>query len=62
VLASLLLAALLSACAGAGGERQDPGGRKTIVVTYSVLGAVVRELTGDVANVVVPMPNGQDPH
>jgi zinc/manganese transport system substrate-binding protein len=32
------------------------------VVTYSVLGAVVRELVGDKANVIVPMPNGQDPH
>jgi zinc/manganese transport system substrate-binding protein len=31
-------------------------------VTYSILGAVVKELVGDKANVVVPMPNGQDPH
>ncbi|MGE5261828.1 MAG: metal ABC transporter substrate-binding protein [Acidobacteriota bacterium] len=38
------------------------GSKKTIVVTYSVLGAVVRDLAGDQANVVVPMPNGQDPH
>jgi zinc/manganese transport system substrate-binding protein len=37
-------------------------GKKTIVVTYSVLGAVVKDLVGDKANVVVPMPNGQDPH
>jgi zinc/manganese transport system substrate-binding protein len=36
--------------------------RKTIVVTYSVLGAIVRDLVGDAATVVVPMPNGQDPH
>jgi zinc/manganese transport system substrate-binding protein len=35
---------------------------KTIVVTYSVLGSIVKELVGDKANVVVPMPNGQDPH
>ena len=32
------------------------------MVTYSVLGAVVRDLVGDTAQVVVPMPNGQDPH
>lgn len=37
-------------------------GKKTIVVTYSVLGSVVKELVGDKANVVVPMPNGLDPH
>jgi zinc/manganese transport system substrate-binding protein len=36
--------------------------KPTIVVTYSVLGAVVRDLVGDKANVVVSMPNGQDPH
>jgi zinc/manganese transport system substrate-binding protein len=36
--------------------------QKTIIVTYSVLGAVVKDLVGDSANVVVPMPNGQDPH
>jgi zinc/manganese transport system substrate-binding protein len=35
---------------------------KTIVVTYSILGSIVKELVGDKANVVVPMPNGQDPH
>jgi len=36
--------------------------KKTIVVTYSVLGSVVKELIGNQANVVVPMPNGLDPH
>lgn len=36
--------------------------KKTIVVTYSVLGSVVKELVGEKANVVVPMPNGLDPH
>ncbi len=37
-------------------------GKKTIVVTYSILGAVVKDLVGDQAVVIVPMPNGQDPH
>jgi len=32
------------------------------MVTYSILGAVVKDLVGDQANVVVSMPNGQDPH
>jgi zinc/manganese transport system substrate-binding protein len=36
--------------------------KKNIVVTYSVLGAVVKELAGNVANVIVTMPNGADPH
>ena len=36
--------------------------KKTIVVTYSILGAIVKDLAGDQANVVVVMPNGQDPH
>lgn len=41
---------------------QDTSDRKTIVVTYSILGAIVRDLVGDAAQVVVVMPNGQDPH
>jgi zinc/manganese transport system substrate-binding protein len=48
-----------AACAPAA---PSPAGGKTIVVTYSILGAVVRDLVGDRAAVVVPMPNGQDPH
>jgi zinc/manganese transport system substrate-binding protein len=36
--------------------------KKNIVVTYSVLGAVVKDLVGDTANVIVTMPNGADPH
>ncbi|MFH1383184.1 MAG: metal ABC transporter substrate-binding protein [Chloroflexota bacterium] len=36
--------------------------KKSIVVTYSVLGSVVRELVGEKATVTVPMPNGLDPH
>ena len=42
-------------------RRRRPTGT-TIVVTYSVLGAVVKDLVGDAANVVVLMPNGADPH
>ena len=36
--------------------------KKTIVVTYSILGALVNELVGAQADVVVLIPNGQDPH
>jgi zinc/manganese transport system substrate-binding protein len=53
------VALAIAACGAAGGSTQ---GRKTIVVTYSVLGAVVKDLVGDAADVVVLMPNGVDPH
>ncbi len=37
-------------------------GKKTIVVTYSILGALINDLVGSEANIVVLIPNGQDPH
>lgn len=36
--------------------------RKSIVVTYSVLGSLVKDLIGDKATITVSMPNGLDPH
>ncbi len=36
--------------------------KKTIVVTYSILGSVVRDLVGNQAVVIVSTPNGLDPH
>jgi zinc/manganese transport system substrate-binding protein len=36
--------------------------KKSIVVTYSILGSIVKELVGDKATVTVSMPNGLDPH
>ncbi len=36
--------------------------KKSIVVTYSILGSVVKDLVGDEANVTVSIPNGLDPH
>jgi len=54
------LIAILTACQASGAAIAP--GKKNIVVTYAVLGALVRELVGDRANVIVPMPNGQDPH
>ena len=38
------------------------GGKKSIVVTYSILGSIVKELVGNEANVIVSIPNGLDPH
>ncbi len=40
----------------------DNTGNKSIVVTYSILGSVVKDLVGDKANVTVSIPNGLDPH
>jgi zinc/manganese transport system substrate-binding protein len=37
-------------------------GKKSIVVTYSILGAIVKDLVGDKADVTVSIPNGLDPH
>ncbi|MDO8568086.1 MAG: metal ABC transporter substrate-binding protein [Dehalococcoidales bacterium] len=48
---------IASAC-----QPQVPAGKKTIVVTYSILGSVVKEMVGDSVNVVVSVPNGLDPH
>jgi zinc/manganese transport system substrate-binding protein len=36
--------------------------KPSIVVTYSILGSVVKDLVGDQATVTVSIPNGLDPH
>jgi zinc/manganese transport system substrate-binding protein len=56
----LICAILMAACQAAPPIAQN--GKETIVVTYSILGAVVKELVGTDANVEVLIPNGQDPH
>ena len=56
----LVLSVLLAACQTNAPAQNN--GQKTIVVTYSILGSVVKDLVGDRANVIVSMPNGQDPH
>jgi zinc/manganese transport system substrate-binding protein len=50
---------VLTSCQSA---TQTNAGKKSIVVTYSILGSVVKDLVGDKADVTVSMPNGQDPH
>lgn len=60
---TILASALAVGACGGGSDGASPASsRKTIVVTYSVLGAVVRNLVGDAANVVVLIPNGADLH
>jgi zinc/manganese transport system substrate-binding protein len=61
VFAVLGLVVFATACASPSASGSTPA-KKTIVVTYSILGAVVRDLVGDSVNVVVMIPNGQDPH
>jgi zinc/manganese transport system substrate-binding protein len=55
----VLTSLVLSGCQSTGGATPA---KKKIVVTYSVLGALVKDLVSDKAVVIVPMPNGQDPH
>jgi zinc/manganese transport system substrate-binding protein len=68
LLLALVLAAALGLAAAACGGSDDADaaegttGRPTIVVTYSILGAVVKALVGEAAGVAVIMPNGVDPH
>lgn len=47
----------LSAC-----HPDEEDGRLNIMVTYSVLGSLVKELVGDGARVSVSVPDGLDPH
>ena len=56
-----LLAVAVAACS-TGPTASPVPGQRMIVVTYAVLGALVKDLVGDRANVVVLMPNGVDPH
>jgi zinc/manganese transport system substrate-binding protein len=68
-LVGLLLAAAIAIGAVAGcasgpapSGPADSGQGTSIVVTYSVLGSVVKDLVGDAATVTVLVPNGADPH
>lgn len=64
VLVLLAFAASLTGC-----SRPEPGplkgrgeGRKTIMVTYTILGSLVRDLAGDSFDVKSLVPNGMDIH
>lgn len=62
VIALAGVAVLAAACTGGSAAPSGSTSGKTIVVTYSVLGAVVKDLVGPAATVTVLMPNGSDPH
>ena len=53
----------LSALAcGSDASTSAAGARQRVVVTYSILGAVVKQVVGTTAEVTVLMPNGASPH
>ena len=56
----LLISIPLAACQP--GTQTIDHSKKSIVVTYSILGSVVKDLAGDSVKVTVLMPNGADPH
>lgn len=61
--AALLAAVAATAIAtGCGSDDASSGDRPEIVVTTTMLGAVVQDLVGDAAEVQVLMPDGVDPH
>ena len=49
-------------CVAACSPNTPETSRPKIVVTYSVLGAVVQDLVGNAAQISVLIPDGQDPH
>jgi len=59
---TLVLAAVVFLLSCTPAPTAAPADKKTIVVTYSILGSLVKDLVGDQFTVVVPMPNGLDPH
>lgn len=60
--ALLAVATMAAACGSGEAEPGDGPARPRVVVTTSILGSLVAELAGDVADVSVLMPNGVDPH
>jgi zinc/manganese transport system substrate-binding protein len=66
-LAAGLAVLVVAACSGTVASPSEAAGSPapsgpSIVVTYAVLGSVVKDLVGDAATVTVLMPNGADPH
>jgi zinc/manganese transport system substrate-binding protein len=57
---SIIMSLILAA--GCQPAQTDKTNRKTVVVTYSVLGSLVKELVGDKVDIIISIPNGQDPH
>jgi len=58
----LVFSMLAISCGGSDSAATTMPNRPSVVVTYSILGAVVADVVGDAADVTVLMPNGSDPH
>jgi zinc/manganese transport system substrate-binding protein len=58
----VLASALAITACGSGDSSSDGNSAPSIVVTHSVLGAIVSDLVLDSADVTVLIPNGIDPH
>ncbi len=62
LLGVLFAIVILGSCTQSPTSSPDNDVQPEVVVTYSVLGALVSELVGDMARVAVIIPDGQDPH
>jgi zinc/manganese transport system substrate-binding protein len=60
ILVAVLLALVLVSSLSCQPTTTNSG--KHIVVTYSILGSIVKQLVGDKATITVSVPNGLDPH
>ncbi len=61
LLGIIAVVVVVTGCTGSTTSKGSDG-RKRIVVTYSILGSLVKDAVGDRADVAVMMPNGADPH
>ena len=61
-LATLAALGIGSSACGSDTRKSEADSRPRIVVTYAVLGTVVRDVVGDAGDVKVLMPNGANPH
>jgi zinc/manganese transport system substrate-binding protein len=62
VAAGAAVVMVVTSCGAKGSTPDGSSDRPSVVVTYSILGSLVREVVGTSADVTVLMPNGSDPH
>ena len=62
LIACFAIGSLLTTAGCGDGDSSSSSDRPSVVVTYSILGAVVADVVGDAADVKILMPNGIDPH
>jgi len=62
VAAGAAVVMVVTSCGAKGSTPDGSSDRPSVVVTYSILGSLVRDVVGTSADVTVLMPNGSDPH